>query len=132
MDDPDIRWKQRFQNFEKAVNHLEKAATINQPTEVERAGIIQFYEVAFELAWETLKDYLTEAGYDIKSPRETIKQSFQNEYIEDGHKWLAMLEKRNELAHLYDEAKVEEALQLIQNSYVKQLLLLYHWMKKQL
>ncbi|WP_342774217.1 nucleotidyltransferase substrate binding protein [Aquibacillus sediminis] len=54
-------------------------------TELERAGIIQFFETTFELAWKVLKDYLEAEGYVAKSPRDSIKQAFQAEIIEDGH-----------------------------------------------
>ena len=73
----EIRWKQRFENFDKSYKLLKKYS--NQPiiTELERAGIIQFYEMTFELAWKVLKDYLEAEGYIVKSPRETVKQAFQ-------------------------------------------------------
>jgi len=132
MDNPDIRWKQRFQNFEKAFKQLARAVEVSEPSELERAGIIQFYEFTFELAWKTLKDYLKDAGYLIKSPRETIKQAFQNGYIENGHLWLKMLEKRNDLAHAYKEEIAAAALKLIQNDYFNAIQQVYTWLKTQI
>lgn len=58
----DIRWQQRFQNFEKALRGLEEALAIEQPDVVQRAGLIQFFEITFELAWKLLKDYLEAEG----------------------------------------------------------------------
>lgn len=52
-----------------------------------------------------MKDFLEAEGHQIKSPRETIKQAFSNELIAEGHTWLLMLEDRNTIAHLYDEAQ---------------------------
>ena len=69
----DIRWKQRFQNFEKSFKLLQKFIAIDNPDEIARAGGIQFFEMTFELAWKTLKDYLENEKYIAKSPRETIK-----------------------------------------------------------
>ncbi len=46
----DIRWKQRFQNFEKAFQLLEKAVKIENLSELERGGLIQFFEMTFELS----------------------------------------------------------------------------------
>ena len=63
----DIRWKQRFQNYEKAYLLLERNLNIAEPSEVERAGIIQFFEMAFELAWKLMKDYLEEEGLIIST-----------------------------------------------------------------
>ena len=48
----DIRWKQRFQNYEKAFLLIKRTLEIQNPSEAEKGGIIQFYEMAFELAWK--------------------------------------------------------------------------------
>ncbi|MGE5356474.1 MAG: nucleotidyltransferase substrate binding protein [Deltaproteobacteria bacterium] len=58
----DIRWKQRFSNFEKAFINLEMGVKISDPDIVQKAGIIQFFEICFELGWKVLKDYLEEKG----------------------------------------------------------------------
>ena len=52
-----------------------------------------------------MKDYLEANGVEAKFPREVIKMSFHYEIIEDGEIWMDMLEKRNLLAHTYDEIK---------------------------
>jgi nucleotidyltransferase substrate binding protein (TIGR01987 family) len=81
----DIRWKQRFQNFEKAFHLLEVSKKISNPSDTERVGLIQFFEVSFELAWKTLKDYLESQGFQVNSPRETIKQAFQMNLLQENH-----------------------------------------------
>jgi len=48
--DKQIRWKQRFESFEKSFHLLERTMSIAEPSEAERGGLIQFYEMAFELA----------------------------------------------------------------------------------
>ena len=60
-----IRWQQRFSNFEKSFSQLNKAIKIKTPSDTERAGLIQFFEISFELAWKTLKDFL-EAGHRVE------------------------------------------------------------------
>lgn len=113
----DIRWKQRFQNFTKAFNHLKKTLDISNPSEAEKAGLIQFYEMTFELAWKMMRDYLQEEGYSISSPREAIKQSFQSGIIEDGHPWMEALEDQNLTTHTYDEATAEKVVTSIREDY---------------
>jgi hypothetical protein len=56
----DIRWKQRFQNFEKAYLLFDEAMQMDSEklSQLEKEGIIQRFEVVIELAWKTLKDYL--------------------------------------------------------------------------
>ncbi len=68
--DKNKRWKQRFENFEKVYKLIEKYSEKKDMTEIERAGMIQFFEMGFELAWKTIKDYLEFLGFVVKSPRE--------------------------------------------------------------
>lgn len=46
MENKDIRWKQRFQNFKKAFYQLEKAVNTPDLNELERQGLIwkKYYE----------------------------------------------------------------------------------------
>lgn len=114
----DIRWKQRFQNFEKAMGYLEQALQIPNPDIVQKAGIIQFFEMSFELAWNMVKDYLEDQGFvDIKSPRGALKKAFEMNILENGHDWMDLLQDRNLTAHTYDEQKATEMELLIQNKY---------------
>jgi len=122
----DIRWKQRFKNFERSYNLLNKY--INQPieTELERAGIIQFFEISFELSWKLMKDYLESEGLSAKSPRETIKQAFQIGLIDDGHIWIDALSDRNLTVHTYDEEIAKKMVDDIAKVYFPELKKLYH------
>ncbi|MFZ4455157.1 MAG: nucleotidyltransferase substrate binding protein [Bacteroidales bacterium] len=118
MESEDVRWKQRFQNFENSLNYLGEALDLFQPDVIQRAGLIQFFEMSFELAWNTLKDYLENQGFDdVKSPRSTIKKSFEIGLITDGHTWLQALENRNLTAHTYDEMTAIEVVSLIREQY---------------
>ncbi len=103
MKNKDIRWIQRFQNFEKAFLLLQETVQIKSPSVTERAGLIQFFEMTFELAWKLLKDYEEEEGFVIKSPRDAIKQAFQTNIINEGHTWIDALEDRNLTSHTYHE-----------------------------
>lgn len=120
-----IRWKQRYANFEKALKSLEKYVGVPIETELARAGIIQLFVVAFELAWKTMKDYLKSHGLDVKSPRETIKQAYQIELIADGHVWIDALTDRNRTTHTYDEELAKRMVADIVQIYYPQLRQLY-------
>jgi nucleotidyltransferase substrate binding protein (TIGR01987 family) len=118
MENKDIRWKQRFENFQKALNYLEEGMSIKNPDTIQKAGIIQFFEMSFELAWNTIKDYLEEQGYiDIKSPRAALKKGFEIGLIKDGHSWLKLLDDRNITSHAYDETRVNKLESLIAEKY---------------
>ncbi len=123
----DIRWKQRFKNFEKSLNHLTNALHIINPDIIQKAGIIQFFEMSYELAWNTIKDFLENEGFtDVKSPRAAIKKAFETGLILNGHAWMELLLDRNLTAHTYDEEKITEIEKLIHNKYYPLLNELYN------
>ncbi len=132
MDKKEIRWRQRFRNFEQSYKLLEKY--LNQPitTELERAGIIQFFEISFELAWKLMKDYLDAKQLSVKSPRDTIKQAFQIGLIGDGHVWIDALNDRNLTVHTYDNQLAEKMLTDINEIYFPELKELYQRLVKEL
>jgi nucleotidyltransferase substrate binding protein (TIGR01987 family) len=112
------------------MNYLEQALQIDQPDIVQKAGIIQFFEMSFELAWNMIKDYLEEQGFvDVKSPRSALKKAFEMNILEDGHDWMNLLLDRNLTAHTYDEQKATEMEQLIQNKYYPLLKALHNHFK---
>ena len=118
MENQDIRWKQRFQNFSKALDYLDTALKIENPDIIQKAGTIQFFEMSFELSWNLVKDYLEEQGFvDVKSPRTALKKAFEIGIIENGHDWMDLLLDRNLTAHTYDEQKATEMELLILNKY---------------
>ena len=101
--DQDVRWKQRFANYRKALENLEKASIQDSYNELERQGFIKDFELCHELAWKTLQDLLRERGYDdIAGPKPVMRQAFFDGLISDGELWGALHEARNLAAHTYD------------------------------
>ncbi|MBZ4683405.1 MAG: hypothetical protein PWP46_78 [Fusobacteriaceae bacterium] len=125
----EIRWKQRFMNYERSFKLLKAYINIEKPSEIERAGGIQFFEMCFELAWKTMKDFLEAEGYIVKSPRETIKQALQYGLIEDGYSWIDGLADRNLIVHTYDEKTAELVDYKLKEKYYKLLSELYEKLK---
>jgi len=120
----DIRWQQRFAQFEKSYKLLQSALAIKHPSEVERAGLIQFFEITFELGWKVLKDFQEAEGYTITSPRNAIKQAFQSGLITQGHHWLQALNDRNLTTHTYNEAtalQVENDIRTLYAPFLQEL-----------
>ena len=128
----EIRWKQRFENFEKTYKLLKKYSNQSINNELEKAGIIQFFEMAFELAWKVLKDYLESEGYMVKSPRETIKQAFQIGLIDNGHIWIDALANRNLTTHTYYEELASKMAKEIISIYLPELEKMYNKLSKEL
>ena len=119
---PDIRWKQRFQNFDRAYCLLEKALEDGPAalSLLEKEGVVQRFEYSFELAWKTVKDYLEENGivFPTVTPRQVLKDGFAAKILEDGQVWIDMLDHRNLLSHTYDSANFEEAVEAIAARYL--------------
>ncbi|MFN4000375.1 nucleotidyltransferase substrate binding protein [Algoriphagus sp.] len=118
MENKDVRWKQRFQNFKKAFNQLEKAVNTPDLNELERQGLIKAFEFTYELAWTTLKDYLIEKGYtDLIGSKDTLRQSFQVGLISNGDTWMDMVKSRNLTAHTYNQDTAESIEEDVINQY---------------
>jgi nucleotidyltransferase substrate binding protein (TIGR01987 family) len=128
----DIRWQQRFQNFEKAFLFLQTAVNKDEYNPIEIGGLVQAFEFTFELGWKTIKDYLYEQGIEARFPREAIKEAFATQIIVDGHTWIEMLEKRNELSHTYNEEVAERAVHVIKESYYLAIKQVYEYLKEQM
>lgn len=52
----DLRWKQRLSNLQKSLSHLAEAVEIENPSIIQQAGTIQFFEMSFELSWKLIKE----------------------------------------------------------------------------
>ncbi|MGL4569209.1 MAG: nucleotidyltransferase substrate binding protein [Fusobacteriaceae bacterium] len=117
MIEKDIRWKQRFSNFQKAFAQLDEFVQKGELNKFEVQGLIKCFEYNFELGWKVMKDYLELEGFEPKSPRSSIQMAFQNGLIEEGHLWIDALEKRNLMFHTYDEEIALEAEKLILQKY---------------
>jgi len=116
----DIRWKQRFHNFNKAFAQLEKFVSHENLNEMEAQGLIKAFEYTYELGWKTLQDLLNQKGYkDILGPKPVIQQSFQDKYILDGKAWMRMHNSRNLASHTYDEETAKEIIKGIKEEYFK-------------
>lgn len=128
-----VRWKQRFENYERAFLLLKEAFEKDpaEMSDLEKEGVIQRFEYTFELAWKTLKDYLLYSGVvlDQITPRSVIKQAFAAKMIEDGLTWINMLEQRNLMSHTYDSESFETVFSNISGSYLVALEQLYTWLK---
>ncbi len=124
MSNTDIRWIQRFNNFNKAFIQLTEAVELAKQralSNLEQQGLIQAFEYTHELAWNTLKDFLEGRGNkNIYGSRDATKVSFRLGLIEDGETWMDMIKDRNQTTHTYNEGTVVEIIDAITNSYFEE------------
>jgi nucleotidyltransferase substrate binding protein (TIGR01987 family) len=117
----DIRWVQRFQNFNKAFIKLENAVLSfikNGLSELEVEGLIQRFEYTHELAWNVTKDFFEQEGNTtIMESRSATREAFKKEIITDGENWMDMINSRNLTTHTYNEGVAEEITSKIANTY---------------
>ncbi len=117
----DIRWKQRFSNYKKALAVLRRGLALQKErglSELERGGIIQAFEFTQELSWKVMKDYLEYQGFTgIIGSRDAYRNAFNRALISDGEIWIDMIKARNLSSHTYDEADAEKLLALITDKF---------------
>lgn len=116
----DIRWQQRFQNLNKALQWLHEAlhGIAKEPSNhLYQIALIGAFQFTFELSWKTMKDYLAYNGVSISLPRDVIKQAFHHQLIQDGQVWIDMLEDRNLMAHVYQEQAALTAMKNVRERY---------------
>ena len=123
MDNSDVRWIQRFNNYKKALLKLSSVVErddLDELSELETEGFIQRFEYTFELAWKTLQDLLHYKGYtDIAGPNPVLAQALQDGYIVDADQWRSMKKSRELTSHTYNSDTAEEIADNIIGSYYK-------------
>lgn len=123
MSKPDIRWKQRLNNFSLALAQLESAVTLaNQRklSDLEKQGLIQAFEFTHELAWNVMKDYFDYQGSSelVTGSRDATKEAFQKGLIQSGDEWMEMIKSRNKTSHTYNLNVANDIVEKIQKTYL--------------
>lgn len=113
--------KQRLENYQCAVGHLAKNVELYADTDLDiiKAGIIQHFELAHELAWKVMQDLLKYEGEsELLGSRSVTRLAFNRGLIENGRVWLEMIESRNRSVHTYDEHILNGEFQRIVHDYL--------------
>lgn len=92
----------------KAIESLKLGLMRPAHDDLARDGVIQRFEYTFELSWKTAKKLLKAYGIDAESPRDTIREMAQQDWIEDAELWMTFLEARNKTSHIYKEEIAKE------------------------
>ena len=114
----DIRWQQRFDNFQQALQTLTEAVELTKQrplSRLEQQGLIQGFEFTHELAWNVLKDFLENKGFvGLIGSKDATRTAFKNNLISGGEVWMDMIKARNLSSHTYNietaEAIVDDIL----------------------
>ncbi len=117
----DIRWKQRFENFESALKQLNEGALYFNSNSIDlvKEGIIQRFEFTHELAWKVMKDFLEYEGFQgIVGSRSATREAFNKNLIAGGQEWMNMIDSRNETVHTYNPKILETEFSKIITVYL--------------
>lgn len=118
MKKQDIRWQQRFANFNKALSQLAKFIAKQELNELEEQGLIQAFEYTYELAWNVIKDFYEDQGESsIQGSKDAIRLAFKRGLIKDGDRWMDMVENRKLTVHTYNEEIASNMVKLIKEQY---------------
>lgn len=132
MKKQDIRWIQRFANYQRAMSKLmEVVEGLNTEwdrenfkddrftlSDLEIEGVIQRFEYTHELAWNVMKDYLTFQGNsEVGGSRDATREAFKINLIVEAQGWMNMIKSRNQTSHTYDEETAKEIFITIINVY---------------
>jgi|DewCreStandDraft_4_1066084.scaffolds.fasta_scaffold02884_3 nucleotidyltransferase substrate binding protein (TIGR01987 family) len=104
-------------NLQNAIEKLKEGIIIAK-SELEKDGVIQRFEFAFELLWKSAKLILENTGIKANSPKEVFKIMYKNGMIKDEKLLLEMLEDRNKMSHTYNKDLSEKIFLNIKAKYV--------------
>jgi len=119
------RWKQRYENYIRALARLELYVAKETLSELEEPGFIQTFEIVSELAWNTIKDFYEDQGSDaisetlgMQGSKDAIRLAFQRGLISDAKAWFRLLKDRNLTSHTYHEELAKNVAENIRNEYI--------------
>lgn len=114
-----------FTSLQKAIISLENGISVynkkrnileEEEKEIIKSGIIQNFEICYEISWKLMKKYLEYnigvSAVDGVSRKELFRIATQNKLITDVEKWFVFHEARNMTSHDYDGIKAEEVFNI--------------------
>ena len=111
----------KFENYVSALRSLSKAPQQDLGNDFVQSGIIDKFELQFELGWKLFKALLSYEGDPVSasgSPRDVIKTAFQYYDFMDESLWLRMLRDRNDSARIYDAVHARRLVDRIIADYI--------------
>ena len=111
----------KYENYASALSSLRRAPEQDLANEFVQSGVIDKFELQFELGWKLFKAMLAYEGDPVSatgSPRDVIKAAFQYYDFMDESLWLRMLRDRNDSAHIYDADRARRLVDTVIADYI--------------
>ena len=111
----------KYENYASALQSLSLAPQQDLNNEFIQSGIVDKFELQFELGWKLLKALLAYEGDPVSasgSPRDVLKTSLKYYDFLNEELWLRMLRDRNDSAHIYDGERMRRLVDAIIADYI--------------
>ena len=101
------KYKYLLGHLNNISSRFDEALSREKNNIIRDAAIFRF-KIVYELAWKTMRACLDEKGLkELYSPKEAIKNAYQNRIVDNDPLWLEMVDTRNETSHMCKEAMAE-------------------------
>lgn len=112
----------KYENFVRALDHLKLCKNYTAPYDVvTETGLVNLFSICFEQSWKAMKEILEDHGYSESktgSPKMIIKLAFSAGMVQDESGWLELLDRRNEIAHSYNEEVAVTIIEKTKSRYL--------------
>lgn len=112
----------KITNYINATKRLKEALLEcgENPTSLNRDGVIQRFEFTSELAWKACREYLIDMGFkDVNGPKPIMREAFSSGLVDNSDAWINILNDRNLTSHIYKEETTIEIFNRIKNIHIE-------------
>ena len=116
----DNRWIQRFHNFRKALDNLGKAVALTKTrslSHLEKQGLIHAFEITYDLAWNTIKDFYKSKGTAVQGSRNAFKTAAGKGLVTDGEVFVRIIKSRQLSTFSFNEETADQITNDIVEEY---------------
>lgn len=99
--------------LQKSIRELDQALKSKRMDDIQFDAICKRFEVCFEYTWKHFKQVSNDAGVEIYTPKDAIKEAVKMKLISNLDLWLDFLHERNLSVHNYYSGDPDETLKKI-------------------
>lgn len=99
--------------LKKSILELDKAIKSKRMDDIQFDAICKRFEVCFEYLWKHLKQIANDAGVEVYTPKDALKEAVKMKIISNLDLWLDFLQERNLSVHNYYSGNPDETIKKI-------------------
>ena len=112
LNDDEIRWRQIFENYEKAFLALQRHKDESFYKQIEKAGDIHYFEIVLDLASRVMFAYLNAKGKSTDNFRHAVKELNIEGVVQNQNTWFKAYNRRKLPLFLHKNEKLFDELVL--------------------